>query len=366
MRRTLAGLAAGLALLAVVPAARLAAQQTRTPVPPARFEGVPIRLVYVDVRDSTGAERPDSALREQVREAAGVKAGMLFSQLGADVALRAVRALPTVREARWEIYETSLPGSVVLVFRVVAAEEAPKQVGVLLTGRLGDFPTLLENRRALLRVQLNGGLGAFSDETTWFGDTDAFVGGSPLFPDPAEGSANWVEYSVEAGAHGAVQISKHSYVFGSVTGVGAGSAGQDPWRSDTRWEVELEKAYGGVLLGIPEHDLALSLSYGKQPWQLNQGFLFSQFAGNFNAAQWGASYIAARTALQQSALARLRWRKLTLEGFFIDPQEYRERDSGTEYLGVDARFNDPETFDVALAYYGVPTSASTYVLPDGT
>jgi hypothetical protein len=355
-----------LALLLVVPAVRGGAQVAQRPVPPARFEGFPIRLVYVDLRDSAGAEVVDSAFRARLVEASGVQVGMQFSSLLADVGLRALKEVPGIGSGTWELYEPALPGSVVLVFRLVTTTVVPPQrTGLLYTGRLGDFPTLLETPGALLRVQLNGALGAFDDRRAWFGNDSAFVGGSPLFPDPST-QATWTEYAVEAGIHGAFQISRHSYLYGSVTGVGAGSAGQDPWRSDTRFVVALEEAYAGWLLRLPAPDLTLSLSYGKQPWQLNQGFLFSQFAGNFNAAERGASYIAARIALQQSAFAKVRWRKFTVEGFLVDPQEYPERDSGTEYLGVDARFNDPRTFDVGVAYYGVPTSASTYLLSDGS
>ena len=103
-----------------------------------------------------------------------------------------------------------------------------------------------------------------------------------------------------------------------MTGVGAGSRGQDPWRSDARFEVELEKAYGGLVVAPAGTDVTLSVSYGRQTWQLNKGFLFSQYAGSFNAAQWGASYIAARTALERAFLAKLRWSDLTLEAFLVD------------------------------------------------
>lgn len=357
-----------LPLAALLLAAPLGAQQAaRAPVAPARFEGVPIRLVYLDLRDSAGAEIADPALRAAVDSAVAIPVGAPFSQLFADVAIQRVRAVPGVVAARWELYETAMPGSVVLAVRVTAAPSggaAPAR-GWIATGRAGEFPLLLETAHSLLRVQLNGGLGAFHEWVPWYGDADAFVGGSPLFPDPATGSATWAEYSVEAGLYGATRVAGPVYLFGSGSAVAAGSVGQDPWRSDLRFELEVERAYVGTVIDLPGKDVGLSLTYGKLAWQLNQGFLFSQFAGSFNAAQWGASYTAPRIALQQAAIAKARLGKFSLEGFFIDPQEYRERDSGTQYLGVHARFNDPRTFDVGLAFYGVPRSETRYALPDG-
>jgi hypothetical protein len=169
------------------------------------------------------------------------------------------------------------------------------------------------------------------------------------------------------GLHGAVQLgSRRVFAFGNVTGVGAGSAGQDPWRSDARFEVELEKAYGGFLVAPKGRDVGLSVSYGRQTWQLNKGFLFSQYAGSFNAAQWGASYIAARTALERAFLAKARWSKVSLEAFLVDPQEYFLNDSQTRYRGLNLQYKDADRLELGAVYYTVPRSSSTFVLPDGS
>ena len=129
--------------------------------------------------------------------------------------------------------------------------------------------------------------------------------------------------------------------------------------------MELEKAYDGLLWVVPEKDFGATVSYGEQTWQLNKGFLFSQYAGGFNAADWGASYLAARTALENSALAKVRLGKLSLEGFLVDPQEYYENDSGTRYRGADLQYADGKRLELGAVWYDVPQSKSTFVLPDG-
>jgi hypothetical protein len=213
---------------------------------------------------------------------------------------------------------------VVVLFMVFDPEAGPPpRTGWILTGSPRDFPTLLETDRSLLRTQVNVRVGWFSDHNPWWGDAEAFVGGSPLYPDPAgPGWASWGEVAVEAGVHGASQLgARPVYAFGNLTGLAAGSAGQDPWRSDSRFESELEQAYGGLLAVSSTKDLGFTVSYGRQPWQLNNGFLFSRATGSYNRAEWGASYLNPRTALERTFLAKLRWSKLSVEAFLIDPGE---------------------------------------------
>ena len=342
----------------------------RVPVAPTLYEGAPLALVYLDLRDAAGVELVDDPLRSEILSAFGLRAGSPFSMAGADLGLQQVRRVPSVADASWALYESSRAGEPVLalVVKIDASAGPAKKKGWLLTGKARDFPTFLETDRALLRAQVNGGLGWYNDHNAWWGHPEDFVAGSPLFPDPAEpGWASWGEASVEMGLHGAVQLgSRRIFAFGNVTGVGAGSAGQDPWRSDARFEVELEKAYGGFLVAPKGKDMGLSVSYGRQTWQLNKGFLFSQYAGSFNAAQWGASYIAARTALERAFLAKLRWSKVSLEAFLVDPQEYFLNDSDTRYRGLNLQWKDADRLELGAVYYTVPRSSSTFVLPDGS
>lgn len=345
------------------------AQSQGVPLPPTLREGEPLSLVYLDLRDQAKLEIQDKGLREEILRAFGVRAGTRFKIEAADLGVKEVQRLPKISAARWAIYDSSSAGELALVLFVVIGERAPApRKGWIATGRARDFPTLFENDRSLLRMQLNGGLGAFADNNPWWGDSQAFIGGSPLFPDPAgPGWVSWAEGSVEAGLHGMTQIGpKKFYVFGNLTAVAAGSVGQDPWRSDSRFEVEIEKAYGGLLFVAPEKDLGVSVSYGQQPWQLNKGFLFSQYAGGFNAAQWGATYLAARTALQDAFLAKVRLSKLSLEAFMVDPQEYYRNDSGTRYRGLNLQYAGGKRLELGAVYYEVPQSSSTFTLPDGS
>jgi len=354
-------------------AALCAAEQDSAPRVPLfapDFEGSTVALVYVDLRDPAGTELADPALREALASAFGLRPGSAFSIIAADAGVQAVRRRPGVVSARWELYQSSSPGEVVVVLFVVfdpEAEPAPPS-GWFITGDASQFPTLVETDRSLLRVQLNLRGGLFGDHDAWWGDTDAFVGGSSLYPDPAgHGWISWAEAAVEAGVHGASQLGTSPvYAFGNLTGIGAGSVGQDPWRSDSRFEVELEQAYAGLLAVSSDRRLRFTTSYGRQRWQLNNGFLISRSSGGYNRAEWGASYLSPRSAFEQTFFAKIRLSDFSVEAFLIDPQENPTSDSGTEYRGVNLQYLNQPAIEVGAVYYEVPESNSSYTLPDGS
>lgn len=367
--RTLAPMVV-LVIVASAASVGAAEPEPRAPLFPADFEGATIALVYVDLRDPVGDEVDEPALREQLATTFGLTAGAAFSIVAADAGVQAVRRQPGVVSARWGLYQWSTPGEVVVVLFVVfdpVAEPAPPS-GWFVTGDAGEFPTLVETDRSLLRAQLNLRGGVFAEHDAWWGDGDAFVGVSPLYPDPAgRGWISWGEGAVEAGVHGASQLGASPvYAFGNLTGIGAGSVGQDPWRSDSRFELEVEQAYAGLLAVSSDRKLRFTTSYGRQRWQLNNGFLISRSSGGYNRADWGASYLGPRSAFEQTFLAKLRIEKLALELFLVDPQENPDSDSGTEYRGVNLQYLSQPGIELGAVYYEVPESRSRYTFPDGT
>ncbi len=183
--------------------------EPRVPLFAPELEGATIALVYVDLRDPTGAELDDPSARDRLAAAFGLQAGSPFSITAADVGVQQVRRQPAVGSARWELYQSSTPGQVVVVLFVVYDPEAepPPRTGWLITGNAGDFPTLVETDRSLLRAQLNLSAGWFGEHDPWWGAAEAFVGGSPPESDPAgPGWTSWGEGAVEAGVHGASQL----------------------------------------------------------------------------------------------------------------------------------------------------------------
>jgi hypothetical protein len=230
------------------------------------------------------------------------------------------------------------------------------------SGNFGDFPTLYQSDRALAKITLNGGLGFFSDTNPWFGRADNFVSG----PYQPTGTVTWGEAYLEPGLAGITRLGDWPlYVYGAGSYTLSGTLQPDIFRTDNRLYGAVEDLYGGLLVAEPGSPLAFNLSAGRQIFQLNQGFLFSQFSGSANALERGASYSNPRTAYDMTVLANLRWGDFRLQGFFLEPDELPIADSDTQYLGTSLSYNNNQGLEAVLSYITVPQSNRAYLLPSG-
>ena len=342
-------------------------------IPPNLAEGLPIQQVFIYLRNPTGHIAQDEALRQQLANTFRIRAGGNFIPLFADQALNEVRQLPFVKSAEYRVYESNLPGSVIVALLVTLQPEPPEEPpeqppeaqqpsGILVSGRFQDFPTIYQSDRALVKFILNGGIGVFSDTNPWFGNADDFVAG----PYQPTGTITWGEAYLEPGLAGITQVgNKPIYLYGAGTYTLSTTVQPDIFRTDSRFFGDIEQLYGGLLLATPGGPVSFNLSAGRQKFQLNQGFLFSQFAGSANALDRAASFSNARTAYEQTVLANLRWGDVRLQGFFLQPNELPVADSETQYVGTSLSFNNNQNLEAALTYVAVPQSNRGYILPDG-
>jgi hypothetical protein len=155
------------------------------------------------------------------------------------------------------------------------------------------------------------------------------------------------------------------YIYGGASYTVSGTVQPDIFRTDSRFYGDIERLYGGFLVAKTGNPLVFNLSAGRQIFQLNQGFLFSQFSGSANALDRAASYSNPRTAYEMTVLPDLRWGDFRLQGFFLEPDELSVADSNTQYLGISAQYNNNQGVEAVLTYVGVPQSSRTYLLPDG-
>jgi len=331
-------------------------------------EGVPLEQVYVYIRNPTSNPDQDAVLQEQIAETFGLRVGSNFSALFADQSLRQVQQLPFVQSVEYRLYESSRPGRAVILALLVTLQPeqtegvTPPATGILASGNFQDFPTLYQDDRALVKFVLNGGMGVFSDTNPWFGAAEDFVAG-PYRP---TGTVAWGEAYLEPGLAGITQLGDSpAYLYGAASYTISGTLQPDIFRTDNRFYGGVEDLYGGVLLAEPGRPLAFNLSVGRQIFQLNQGFLFSQFSGSANALERGASYSNPRTAYDMTVLANLRWGDFRLQGFFLEPDELPIADSGTQYLGTSLAYHNNQGLEAVLSYITVPQSNRAYLLPNG-
>lgn len=330
-------------------------------------ESLPIEQVFVYLRNPTSDLEQDEVFRQQVAEIFRIQAGASFSRLFADQALNEVQQLPFVQSAEYRLYESNRPGSLILALLVTLQPEPSEESaaiqpsGIVVSGRFQDFPTLYQSDRSLVKFILNGGIGGFSDIEPWFGNADNFVAGAYQPTD----TITWGEAYLEPGVGGITQVGRAPvYFFGAGTYTLSTTIQPDIFRVDDRFFGDIEQLYGGLLFAEPKSSLRFNVSVGRQKFQLNQGFLFSQFAGSANALDRAASFSNPRTAYEQTILADLRWGHVRWQGFFLQPNELSVADSETQYLGTSLSFNNNRNLEAVLTYVTVPASNRTFLLPN--
>jgi len=199
-------------------------------------EGLPIQQVYIYLRNSTGDVEQDEALRQQLASTFRIRAGGNFSRLFADQALNEVQQLPFVESAEYRVYESNLPGPVIVALLVTLQSEPPKAEqpsGIIASGSFQDFPTLYQSDRALVKFILNGGIGVFSDTNPWFGNADNFVAG----PYQPTGTITWGEAYLEPGLAGITQVGDDPfYLYGAGTYTLSTTVQPDIFRTDDRYD----------------------------------------------------------------------------------------------------------------------------------
>lgn len=335
----------------------------RVPLQPAVVEGKPLSLVFYDLRGASGITGGDDRARARIEEAFGVRAWTRFDRSLTQIGLLRVRQLDFVRDASYEVYESEIAGYVVLALKVeLGPKDGPSGPRGLLAKRPGDFPILFQNERAKLQVLLDGGFGAFSDRHPWFGDAEAFAGKSPIATDPADGeTASWFETYAEYGLGGVLQLGPNQvWAYGAASWLTSYSAGQDLFRSDARERTDIETAYGGVILEVPNSRWVIDASAGRQSWQLNDGFLFSEFAGAANAGPIPGLYLNPRTAFEMTGLLKAGRGDFSLEAFYLDPSEIDFLESDTTFAGLNLQQRFPGDWEGSMAYYTCLESDTTF------
>jgi hypothetical protein len=339
----------------------------RSPLAPEQADGLTIALVFYDLYGTLGSAEADVRAREEIERAVGIRAEEAFNVVATDVAIGRVRSLDFVAGARYALYPASSDRQVVLVVSVDLGEREEVTEGVL-AGRPADFPVLWKDNRSLLRADLALWLGAYADTNPWFGNSGAFTAGSPVALDPpGEGATGWGELALETGVSGAVAVGRLPlYAYGAVSWFTTAAAGHDLFRSDARAAAEIEKGYVGLLLKPERGSGALGVSAGRQNFQLNEGFLISQFAGGANAGPLPGLYLNPRTAFERTLLAKGRLGDISVEGFFLDPNELDFVESDSTYRGVNLQYTPKRGAFGGLVYYDVPRSKTSFATPDGS
>ncbi len=327
--------------------------------------GQTISGVDVRIRTGSGDAKTDAAALEAARAAAASLVGRSYQPVLVEAALTRLLVRGNVRAVTQAPTFDAALGSLRLVVSLDMAEASAAGQGA--EPAKVAFPVIYQDDRSKLTFILGGGLGLYSDSHPWFGQPELFNKFNPLAGNLPGSDATWQEGYLELGIGGATQVAELPlYVFGAASGIFSFSRNQDIFTDASRNYVHPEKGYAGILYADKASQNSAVLSFGRQTWTLNDGFLISMVSGSANAGDRGATYLGPRNATDFTALATGQFGRARFAVFYIDPDELEKLESDTTLSGVNLGYQLTDSFSADASFITLPTSNSTYATPGGT
>jgi hypothetical protein len=323
--------------------------------------GLTIASVEVEIAASSGDSAKDQAALQAARAATGALVGRAYRPLLVDTALGRLVSNGTARAAThqpaFEGARGELAIVVVLDLSATAPPAAPAEVG---------FPLIHEDERSKLTFIVSTGVGVYSDFDSWFGQPELFNEFSPIAGRLPGSATTWTEAYLEFGIGGVTRLAESDfYAYGAVSAVFSLSRGQDVFTDDDRDFLHPDKGYAGLLYADPETGNTVQLSFGRQTYTLNSGFLISMVAGSTSAGERGATYLGPRNTTDFSALLTGEFGRSRFALFYLDPDELEDLESNTKFAGANFGYQLTDALSVDASVITIPTSDSTYRVPSG-
>jgi hypothetical protein len=342
---------------------------------PQNAEGYPIKSVSIILHKAEGKFLADSAETAAFYNAFHIKPGGIFRQALADLAILTIEKQPYIKSANYQLYNTSQADPVMVLVHVFfintdETKSSPAGKGMLNTRSFKSFPVLSETDHSKLTFILNGGLGFFNESNALFAKGPAFTQGNPIADNPAvKGERFWGEVNLEPGLAGILRLGKSNiYGYGAVSVLFSGRNTTDIYSNSSAFFTDVERMYAGLLITRlgKNKKTNIDLSFGRQFYQLDDGFLISKFSGSANAGPRGTVYLNSRTAFEKTALIKIQSGRWTVNGFFLEPQElFKNRQSNTAYAGGTLTYNDNGHINTGFTYLRTVGGSSRYNTPQG-
>lgn len=353
------------------------AQQTQK-VNPQFASGNFIEEVQILIVEDTTQLRLSNKDLADFYKAFFIKPGTTFNPLITDLAINRIKEEENVEDAYYELYESAsgsgtVGRSVWLQIYVTLTEtkaQRSQEKGFFTTDGRNDLPLLYQSGQAQFKLFVNGGLGFYNDVNPLFAQGEAFTQGNPIADDPpGEETRFWLETFVEPGISGISKLGNSNvYWYGEVSVLASARNTTDIYSSGNAGHIAFERLYGGFLAtGLGKNkDITINANYGRNFFQLNDGFLFSRYSGSSNAGPQGSVYSSSRTTYQKNGNLSIQWKKFRLSGHFVEPQElFKDKQLNTNYAIGTFNYNNNNNLDTGISYIQTTGGKANYATPDG-
>lgn len=329
-----------------------------------------IEAVNVSISNPSSDALFNARIEDLVRRTLGAFPSARYSPEGIGFSLARARRSLDIADASHSI-EFGPSGGVIVNVVVTLAQGAveAKPRGMLTKGGAKDFPVLYDSNGTYLKAKLESLAMYYGNEDAWYGRPDLMLAGNPLVKGKTAGAGyhDWVEGFVHTGLYGITPLSGSVYIYGGVSAIVSGSAGQELFTDETRSYLGLEDAYVGIVGGATTGKgdrLVVNASAGRQKFSIGDGFLIINSAAN--GGDRAALQSNPRWASDLLAIGQAKYNNTKLEVFYFDPDELPVIDSKTKIDGVNLETRLANQLDLGATFLYVPESTFGYYTTTGS
>jgi hypothetical protein len=359
-------LLAGLVLVLLLPAAPSHAQSYAGVQ---GFLSLPLETLDVTIANPSADKALNDRFTDGFRRSLGLYPGDMFTENLAAFAIARSRRNPDIADITYSFALGQSGGlDVTFVITLGKGAAAGRKRGYLATGNAADLPVLYDADGTYLRAKLEALTLYYGNNNAWYGNPDQMLAGNPMVQGTPAGAGydDWVEGYVHYGLYGITPLSEKAYVYGGLSGLTTGSAGDELFTDESRNYTDVEDAYAGIVAGNTDEKgnrLVVNVSAGRQRFTLANAFLFANTASN--GQDRAALQANARWAADMLVLGQVAYNSTKFEAFYLDPDELPILDSNSTFAGVNAETRPLPGLMLAASYVNSPQSEFSYFGPTG-
>lgn len=215
-------------------------------------------------------------------------------------------------------------------------------------------PLAYSNDRVKVKFSIAGVAQVNGVTGSWWNLSDTFAPSAKYKPDRA-----WGESWIKPGVTTEFLLQDSARLYSGLSYVGSGNIGRDVFEQGNQGLFAIEDGYLGVRMGDRENSSELDISYGRQQYKIGSGMLIS--VGAYNGFERGATTSFARRAWEEAGLVKWSKGPLSIDGFYLNPNELRSSDTKTRLAGAKSELALGDMQTVGVAYMNVFESTLPYV-----